>query len=223
MRAISISMYEKPYKRKNKTKTKEKKRYAKNWLTYEEYKKLISLRGKNVKLIHKLLIRFTWSGALRINEALQAKPEYLIEENNRFYYIIPEQKTDKRNWEKQPIDQDIYNDLMDYIELRKIRFQDYIFTGYKGTPFDRTTIYLALNRYAKMAGINKRIGNHTLRRSRALFLLNYAKRNIFFVKEFLRHKNIQTTLKYLKIDKSELYDQMLEAEKKAESENNYGL
>lgn len=64
-------------------------------------------------------------------------------------------------------------------------------------------IYRALNKLCKEAGIDKKVGAHTMRRSRATHLLN---RGIPLeqVSNYLRHKNQSTTKEYLKITTADI-------------------
>jgi integrase/recombinase XerD len=68
----------------------------------------------------------------------------------------------------------------------------------KGKQADRSWIYKKLNELCHEAGIDKKIGTHTVRRSRATHLLN---RGITFTKvsKYLLHRNLATTMTYLKI------------------------
>lgn len=60
-----------------------------------------------------------------------------------------------------------------------------------------------LNNLCDEAGIDKKIGTHTLRRSRATHLLNKGL-SLPKVSKYLRHKNLSTTMIYLKISTADI-------------------
>ena len=81
--------------------------------------------------------------------------------------------------------------------------KDYIFYGYHKKPYSRVSIFYMVRSLAKAVGIEKIIGTHTFRRSRANHLLADGL-SIYDVSKFLRHKNIETTTIYLKTDVKDL-------------------
>jgi integrase/recombinase XerD len=74
-----------------------------------------------------------------------------------------------------------------------------------------SAVYYMVNRVVKRCGINKKIGTHTFRRSRATHLLNMGV-VIDDVKDLLRHKNIQTTTVYKKMATDKLKERIDKAE-----------
>ncbi|MGV9141304.1 MAG: tyrosine-type recombinase/integrase [Promethearchaeota archaeon] len=177
-------------------------KYSKNWLSKSEYQKLINLNADQIKWRDLLIIKLTYSGAFRISEVLIARREDL---SNDPYsqLVLKKQKTDKKNWEVQPINDDVYDELIRYCNERGIKTQDYLFPSSHGGHISYNAFYKALKRYCKKADIQKDITTHSLRRSRAVHLLDEGN-DVYFVKEFLRHKNIETTMHYLKLDKSRI-------------------
>ena len=75
----------------------------------------------------------------------------------------------------------------------------------QGKQARREWVYRALNKLCKEAGIDKKVGTHTMRRSRATHLLN---REIPLeqVSKYLRHKNLSTTMEYLKITTADIQE-----------------
>lgn len=191
---------------------KRPERYSKEWLSQEEAKLLFSHPDINMRDL--LLMRVTYFGAFRINESLSSKFEDYRFEDDYSFMILREQKTDKRNWEKQPIPLHIYSEVKRFCQERQIRFQDKVFQSRVSDSLSYDRAYQIFKESAEIAGINKEITTHTLRRSRLthLFDLGY---DIFFVKEFARHQSIDTTRKYLKLSKKQLANQMDEIDKKS--------
>lgn len=68
----------------------------------------------------------------------------------------------------------------------------------KAPQTNRTNVYLQVQRLGKLAGIDKKIGTHTFRRSRAEHLLDRGLA-LTFVSRYLRHRDISTTMHYLDI------------------------
>lgn len=185
-------------------------KYSKEWLSEEEYKKIIS--NPEIKSRDLLLIKVCYSGALRISEALNSKFEDYKYEDGYTSLVLRDQKTDKKNWEKQPIPIEIYSEVKRYCEDNKIRTQDYVFQSRQNNYLTYPRAYQIIKESSKKAGINKKITTHTLRRSRLQHQLDKGE-DPFFVKEFARHKSIDTTRKYMKISKKKLFLQMNEIDK----------
>lgn len=70
-----------------------------------------------------------------------------------------------------------------------------------------------IKKSASLAGIEKKITTHSFRRSRATHLLENGM-DLAIVSRFLRHKKLDTTIKYLKISKKTLYNDMEAVDKK---------
>lgn len=187
-------------------------KYSKNWLTKSEIKKLFESPGISSRDL--LLMKLCYLGALRISESLNAKYEDFRYEDNYSFLVLKEQKTDKRNWEKQPIPKILYSEIVRFCEDNKIRSQDFIFQTRQSNKMSYPRAYQIVKEIAEKVGIQKEITTHTFRRSRATHLLDEGA-NIFYVKEFLRHKSIETTRKYLKISKKKMFEQMELFDKKS--------
>ena len=177
---------------------------SKAWLTKAEIGKILSL---DIDQKRMLLVKTMYSGAFRVTEALRIKPSHLLDHEDKFFILLEDQKTDKKNWEIQPVDRAVYRELERYIELNDVWHNQIIFTAYKGTAYSKSYVWEMFNALAKGAGINKVIGTHALRRSRATHLLDETN-DIYFVSKFLRHKSIVTTLRYLKISKAKMYERL---------------
>lgn len=67
----------------------------------------------------------------------------------------------------------------------------------------RSQVYTILNNICAKAGIDKAIGTHTFRRSRATNLLDMGY-GIENVSRYLRHKDLATTMHYLKLSVGDL-------------------
>ena len=191
---------------------KKKSGYSKEWLSEDEINKLFS--APNISSRDLLLIKLCYLGALRISEALSAHYEDFRYEDDYTFLILRTQKTDKKNWEKQPIPLFIYSDICRYCDEKKIKTQDRVFQSRQSNSLGYDRTYQIVKECAKKADIDKEISTHTFRRSRATHMLDKGD-DIFFVKEFLRHKSIDTTRRYLKISKKKIFKQMEQIDKKS--------
>jgi len=181
--------------------------YTKQWLNRDEIEKIIN--NPEVNSRDRLLIMVCYFGALRITEALDSKKEDYIENNNEYYILLRKQKTDKKNWEKQPIPDFVYAEVKRYCVAYEVYDTDYVFSSNRSERLSYNMAYKITKKCARISGINKDISTHTFRRSMATFLLD----NGFEIQEvsrYLRHKNLETTMTYLKISKSSLYKKMSE-------------
>jgi integrase/recombinase XerD len=195
---------------------KKKKQYSKEWLSKDEMKKL--LESPDIESRDTLLIKVCYFAGIRIGEALEAKYEDFKFEDGYSFLLLRKQKTDKRNWEKQPVPIHLLKDVKDFCEDNRIRMQDFIFqTRQTHNPesehmsYDRA--YQICKECAGKVGITKKITTHTFRRSRLSHMLDDGD-DIFVVMKFARHKSIDTTLVYVKTAKKKLFEQMNEIDKK---------
>lgn len=63
---------------------------------------------------------------------------------------------------------------------------------------------MVVNKIAERAGIDKKIGCHTLRRSRAEHLLD-RHLSVAFASKFLRYKRLEATMTYLDVSIADIY------------------
>ena len=186
-------------------------RYSKNWLSKSEIERLFEAPG--IKTRDLILMKLCYLGALRVGEAINAKYEDFGYEDEYTFLILRTQKTDKRNWEKQPIPKSLYSEIIRYCEDKEIKLQEYIFPTRQSKQMTYLRAYQIVKDCVEKAGIKKDINTHAFRRSRATHLLDGGA-DPYTVQDFLRHKSFETTRKYLKISKKRLFDKMEEIDKK---------
>lgn len=190
--------------------SKKGQKYSKEWLSQEEIKILFS--NPNIKYRDLLLMKLCYYGALRISESLIAKFEDFKNEDYSFL-ILRTQKTDKNNWEIQPIPLHMYSEIKRYCENNEIKTQDNVFQSRQSNSLTYQRSIQIVKECAKIAGIQKNITTHTFRRSRLQHLLDSGE-DPYYVQDFARHKSIDTTRKYLKISKKDIADRMNQIDKK---------
>ena len=180
--------------------------YSKEWLTEEEVKKLLGLPNLEEKYETWILLLYT--PALRITEALNVRVRDLLIEKKEINVIGGKKRKDN-DIEPIPCNLQVLRQIKSYCERNDLKPSDYIMFTNKGKKADRSWAYRKLNDLCKEAGIDKKIGTHTMRRSRATHLLN---KGIALAKvsRYLRHKNLATTMAYLNITTADIQKELEE-------------
>lgn len=193
--------------------------YAKEWLTMQEWRDLKNY--PDLKWRDEVLLKTVYNSALRISEAVALRYPYDFEQDDdgNCYILIREEKTDDSSniAARQPLNVSVYKDIKRYMEGRDDRLKDSsrIFVSYYAgevSKISKRRCYDILNEYASALDIEKKLGNHSLRRSRALHLLESEKMDIYDVSSFLRHSDIRQTMEYLKLDKKRIAELAGEAD-----------
>lgn len=185
-------------------------KYAKEWLTRDELKKLFA--HPNLSTRDLLLFRTCYWGGFRISEVLNSlKDDW--RKDSYAYLLMREQKTEKEKWEIQPVSEFIYAEIMRYCKENGIKSLDYVFQSNRRNKMSYSLAYKILVKAVKECGIAKKINTHSFRRSRASHIIENGA-DIYVVSRFLRHKDIETTQIYLKISKKYLSDEVAKFDKK---------
>lgn len=178
--------------------------YSKEWLTEDEVKKLLDL--PNLEEKYEVWILLLYTPALRVTEALNVRVRDLIPEKKEINVIGGKKRKDN-DIEPVPCNLQVLRQIRRYADRCDLKPSDYIMFSNKGKKADRSWVYKKLNDLCQEAGIDKKIGTHTMRRSRATHLLN---RGITLAKvsKYLRHKNLATTMAYLKITTADIQKEL---------------
>lgn len=190
---------------------KKKMEYSKEWLSKKEVEMLFNYPEINSRDL--LLMKLLYYGAFRISEVLNSKREHYKLEDDYAFLILYKQKTDKKNWEKQPIPVKIYGDINRYCDDNKILSQEYVFQSQKRDQLGYDRAYQIVEEWTKKASIKKNITTHSFRRSRATHLLDEGL-SLNDVSLFLRHNSFETTRRYLKLSKKVLSNKVKDIDKK---------
>lgn len=170
-------------------------KYSKQWLNPEEIKKILNLQDLAEK--YEIWLLLLYVPALRVSEAINVKVRDL-NFNDHCVDIWGGKGRDITQMQKAPCEIGVLNRIKRFCEHSNLRPNDYIMFSIRGPQTTRTNVYLQVNRLCRLAGIDKKIGTHTFRRSRAEHLLDNGLA-ITFVSRYLRHRDISTTMRYLDV------------------------
>lgn len=178
--------------------------YSKEWLTEQELKKLLELSELDEK--YEIWIKMLYTPALRVSEALNVRVKDLNLEKKEINVVGGKKRKDN-NIEPVPCNLQVLRQIKRYAERNDLKPSDYIMFSNKRKQADRSWVYEKLNELCQDAGIDKKIGTHTMRRSRATHLLNKGIR-LEKVSKYLRHQNLSTTMAYLRITTADIQQEI---------------
>lgn len=179
-------------------------KYSKQWLRTEELEKMFNYSELSEK--YEIWMYLLYSPALRVSEAINVKVRDL-DIKNECIEIWGGKGKDETEMQKANCDVKVLKRIERYCEHHNLRPNDYIMFSQKSKQVDRSQVYRVLNDICSKAGIDKKIGTHTLRRSRAENLLDSGL-SITYVSKYLRHKNLSTTMKYLDISLADIQKEL---------------
>jgi len=179
--------------------TKQNK-YHKEWLRPDELKQILALPDIPEK--YEIWILLMYDPALRVSEAINIKMRDL-DIDGKCVEIYGGKGYDDTEMKKAPCKVETLKKIIRYCKNNKLKPNDYVMFSGKSKQVHRSQVYRVVNQLCAKAGIDKNIGTHTFRRSRAQHLLD-AGYPILSVSKYLRHKKIETTLSYLFISVNDL-------------------
>ena len=174
--------------------------YSKEWLSEHKLKKLLELPDLDEK--YEIWIKILYTPALRVSEALNVRVKDLNLEKKEIN-VVGGKKHKDNDIEPVPCNLQVLRQIKRYAERNDLKPSDYIMFSNKRKQADRSWVYEKLNELCQDAGIDKKIGTHTMRRSRATHLLNKGIR-LEKVSKYLRHQNLSTTMAYLRITTADI-------------------
>jgi len=151
-------------------------------------------------LKHKAMLFTVYSAGLRVSELVNLKIRDI--DSGRLQIFIEKAKGKKDRYVSlSPILLDI---LRSYLRKYKPKPVEFLFESEQtGTAYPRRTIQKIFEDAKEKAGINKKIGIHSLRHSFATHLLEKGT-DIRYIKDILGHFDIRTTERYLHVSKKDL-------------------
>ncbi|MBO1264498.1 tyrosine-type recombinase/integrase [Proteiniclasticum sp. SCR006] len=161
---------------------------------------LIYLKGTNERDF--LLAKFQLNTGLRISDVVQVKVSDLLTEGGRFreYFTKSEQKTHKTT--KIKLNDELKKTIKSYIEVFKLRNDDYLFASRKGGCISTTQAYRVLKAAADALGI-EHFGTHSLRKTFGYWTYKESKYNIGLIMDIFNHTSQSMTLLYIGINQEQ--------------------
>ncbi|MCM8825028.1 MAG: tyrosine recombinase XerC [Candidatus Omnitrophica bacterium] len=162
------------------------------FLTYDEIEKIIeSASGTSeTELRNRAILELLYSSGLRVGELVSLK----IEDIN-----IPEgtvKVRGKGNKERiVPVGSYALNSIFEYLKKRPWSKNSFIFLNKKGGRITSRSVERIVKKYARLAGISKKVTPHVFRHSFATHLLDRGA-DLRTVQEMLGHSDISTTQVY---------------------------
>ena len=169
-------------------------------LTVDEVNKLVKQPNKNVPtgLRNKAILSFIWDSGARVSDVINLKPGN-ISTTNREAII----KNGKYDVDRNLLFSEYTAELLGRYKKARPK-SDYFFCTLEGGKLDRIYLYSMIRRYAKRAGINKKVGLHTLRHSFALKFYQDSNHDLIRLQKILGHRNINTTEIYCYMDNTDI-------------------
>lgn len=184
-----------------------KEKHIPTFLSIDEIKNLLSVfdETKPTEYRDKTMVLVMYSAGLRVSELINLEKRSINFEEK---LITLKGKGNKERF--VPLNYIALEYLNNYISQNKnnkvFSKSKYLFINKKdGKPLTRQYFFVELNKYAKRAGIDKKISPHTLRHSFATHLLENGA-DLRVVQELLGHSKIETTQIYTHLSTKKILD-----------------
>lgn len=146
---------------------------------------------------HRLLLKLCYGMGLRVSEIVQLKMEDI--DTQRMQVLITRAKGKKDRYINFP--ESILKEYQSY--CREYNPKEYLFEGRYGGQYSVRSVQIVFKNAMKKANINKDVGVYLAKKSFSELLIEQGV-NVEFLQEMLRHKSIETTLKYLRHPKRKI-------------------
>ena len=184
-----------------------KEKHIPTFLSIDEIKTLLSVfdETKPTEYRDKTMVLVMYSAGLRVSELINLEKRSINFEEK---LITLKGKGNKERF--VPLNYIALEYLNNYLSQNKnnkvFSKSKYLFINKKdGKPLTRQYFFVELNKYAKRAGIDKKISPHTLRHSFATHLLENGA-DLRVVQELLGHSKIETTQIYTHLSTKKILD-----------------
>jgi len=185
-----------------------KPRQERDWLTREEFRRLLDAAGKPERNLPGLaerdqlvLVALVTTG-LRRSELCALEWRDLELDGRRRTLLVRHGKGDKSR--SQPIPARLARDLLTLRDARQPGPTDPVFCGLNGARLQETILADIIRRATARAGIEKHVTAHTLRHTAATWL-RQERGDTRLVAEYLGHADLSTVARYAHVDREELH------------------
>lgn len=172
------------------------KRKIPEYLTEEEVKTIIAQPNKRTPtgLRNKAILSFVWDTGARTGDIINLRPSRIRLKDRK-----AELKDGKYGVDREVIFSEHTAELLREWKKRKPQ-SDYLFCTLKGNKLSRKYIYNMVRRYAKRAGIDKKVGLHAIRHSYATKFYKESEHDLFALQKLMGHSRVTSTQVYCYID-----------------------
>lgn len=170
-----------------------KREKVREYLTKEEFDKLLEYTDQQQDLRGSALLSFLYSSACRLTEVWQQNHSNLDYQKRQFKVLGKGAKE-----RTCVLSTDCKDRIMAYLESRTDD-NNALFVSKSGTIWGRRSIQRYVKKIGKDAGISKNIHPHIFRHTRAMFLIKNGV-PLEKIQKLLGHSNISTTQIYAHID-----------------------
>lgn len=166
-----------------------------DYLNPEEIDKILTC-AKGLNLSHWMILQMLWESGVRSAELTYLKIEDIIPSSGDYPNVIMVKVAKGGNSRNVPLSDNMINLLTIFLNGRK---KGFIFLNKYDKKLSTTAIRQIAYRYSKLAGVDRfQVHPHTFRHSRAVELLKKGM-TINELQHFLGHKDLTTTIIYLKV------------------------
>ena len=175
-----------------------KKKQSKEWVTLDEYNQIIN--NPYIPRREELIISILYGCALRVGELAKLKVTDINIETSTITIWESKRSNDPT---LVPVPAPVLKLIVQWIKDNKLSKNRHLLFSIRDKKLAISQIHRIIKSASKRAGIEKDLTCHSFRRSRATHLLD-AGLPLEQVSKLLRHKNLSTTMIYLKISIKEL-------------------
>lgn len=149
-------------------------------------KKILKL---TTNLKHRVMLKLCYGMGLRVSEVVNLRISDI--DSERMQVLIQRGKGKKDRYVVLP--ESVLSDLRKYYAQSKPK--DFLFEGQHGGQYSVRSVQQVFHAALKKAGINNKVGIHSLRHSYATHLIEHGT-DIRFVQDLLGHQSVKTTMRY---------------------------
>src|SRR5215218_6818464 len=186
-----------------------KPRQERDWLTLEEFRRLLDAAGRPERKLPGLIERdclvllVLVTTGLRRSELCALEWRDLELDGRKRSLLVRHGKGGKSR--RQPLPARLARELLKLRDARQPAPTDPVFCGLAGGRLQETILADIIRRAAKRAGISKHVTAHTLRHTAATWLRQELG-DTRLVAEYLGHADLSTVARYAHVDRDELFD-----------------
>jgi len=186
-----------------------KPRQERDWLTREEFRRLLDAAGKPERNLpglaerDQLVLLTLVTTGLRRSELCALEWRDLELDGRKKSLLVRHGKGDKSR--SQPLPARLARELRGLRDNRQPNPTDPVFCRLNGGRLQETILADIIRRAATRAGIEKHVTAHTLRHTAATWL-RQERGDTRLVAEYLGHADLSTVARYAHVDRDELYE-----------------